>query len=134
MRPQWEGGRWRKEGAVVQVKAAVTLPKEHPPPPLIPPLPFTSLVLILTFSSPAPPPLPPSLFFPSPLFSSLTPFSLQMPDTAHDLSFVYQQRFKGKSGTKKTPNMIHKFGAALLVCPFYFPLHEPFCVYFGINL
>lgn len=48
---------------VVQVKAAVTLPKEHPPPPLIPPLLFTSLFLIPTFSSRRPLLLFPRLYF-----------------------------------------------------------------------
>lgn len=102
MRPQWEGGWWRKEGGGGDGGAGESSCNTSQRAFSTPAYPSASLHIFIShahlFISPAPPPppLPPSLFFPSPLFSSLPPFSLLMPDTAHDLSFVYQQTFKGK--------------------------------------
>lgn len=82
-------GGWAAEergvvGVVVQVKAAVTLPKAQPPPPLISPLLFTSLFLVPTLSSPLLLSWSFFFFFPPNLsFLSLPPSSFQMPDTAH---------------------------------------------------
>lgn len=61
MRPQREGG-WMVV-VQVKVKAAGTLPKKQPPPPLISPLLFTSLFLMYLFIAPAPPSLHPLFLF-----------------------------------------------------------------------
>lgn len=127
MRPQWEGGWWRKGVAGVQVRAAVTLPKEHPPPPLIPPLLFTSLFLIPTFSARRPLLLlPPSLFFPSPFFSASCPHSHCSGLTQHMITPLCTSRHLKEKMAPTTPNAMHKWDSTLLVCPFCFPLHEFF--------
>lgn len=133
MRPQWEGGRWRKGGGGAGESSCNTSQRASSTPAY----PSASFHIfsshIHLFISPAPPPLPPSLFFPSPLFPAC-PHSHCRCLTQHTISPLCISRHLKEKVAQKTPNIMHKFDAWLLVCLVYFPLHELFCVYFGINL
>lgn len=125
-------GGWASEKggvvAAVQVKAAVTLPKEHPPPPLIPPLLFTSLFRIPTFSSCWPLLLFPwSLFFPS-LFSACPPppHSHFRCLTQHMLTPLCTSGHLKIKKQRKKINMMHQCDVTLPVCQFCLPLCDLF--------